>query len=164
MKKVTILLTEYSDALSRFIYYISGRGYTHISLGLEEDEDRFYSFNYKGFCIETIEKHRRRGVHRSVCYEIAVEDKIYEVIKSNIQAFEQNRDIYHYTKLGVFFAVLHLPFKRKNHYFCSRFVAEQLLLSGAMKLKKSASLYLPNQLTSELERFSGVMQVIPNVI
>jgi len=55
MKKVTILLTEYSDALSRFIYYISGRGYTHISLGLEEDEDRFYSFNYKGFCIETIE-------------------------------------------------------------------------------------------------------------
>lgn len=163
MKKVSVLLTKYSDTLAWFLYYITGRGYTHSSLGLEEN-DLFYSFNYKGFCIETMEKHRRRGIHKSICYEIAVTDESYERLKHVIQMFEQNRDEYYYTKLGVFFAILRLPFQRKNYYFCSQFVAELLKLSGAMKLKKSASLYLPNQFTNELERWPGLMRVIPDIV
>jgi len=33
-----------------------------------------------------------------------------------------------------------------------------------MALRKSANLYLPNQLPLELERFCGLRQVIPNVV
>lgn len=163
MKKVSILLTKYSDLLSCLVYYVTGRGYTHVSLGLEE-EDRFYSFNFKGFCVETMEKHRRRGVDRSICYQIEVADESYRILEESIQLFEENREEYRYTKAGVFFALLHLPFQRNKHYFCSQFVAELLIVSGAMALRKSANLYLPNQLPIELERFCGLRQVIPNVV
>lgn len=164
MKKVSILLTKYSDLLSSLVYYVTGRGYTHVSLGLEENEDRFYSFNFKGFCVETMEKHRRRGVDSSICYQIEVADESYRFLKESIQMFEEKREEYRYTKAGVFFALLHLPFQRSKYYFCSQFVAELLIVSGAMALEKSANLYLPNQLPTELESFCGLRQVIPNIV
>jgi len=165
MKKVSILLTKYLDPLSSLVYYVTGRGYTHISLGLEEEEaDRYYSFNFKGFCVETIEKHRRRGVDKSIYYQIEITDESYQILKETIQQFEENREVYRYTKAGVLFAMLHMPFQRNNYYFCSQFVAELLIVSGAMALRKSANLYLPNHLSVELERFCGLRQVIPNVV
>lgn len=164
MKKVSILLTEYSDHFSRLIYYITGRGYTHVSLGLEEDDDRFYSFNFKGFCVETTEKHRRRGVKKSVCYRIDVTDESYRKLKDTVQFFEQNCRDYHYTRAGVLFAVLHMPFQRDKHYFCSQFVAELLDDSGAIKLGKAAGLYLPNQMPGELEACHGLSQIIPDFV
>lgn len=39
MKKITILLTKYSDWISNMVYIMEGGGYTHASLGLEEEED-----------------------------------------------------------------------------------------------------------------------------
>lgn len=73
-KAVVVLLTKYSDCISSFLYYIGGRGYTHVSISLDQGHS-YYSFNYKGFCTETIEKHRRRGVSKSISYELAVSQK-----------------------------------------------------------------------------------------
>ena len=74
MKKVTILLTKYSDWVSQLVYLLCGRGYTHASLGLGDEPDTYYSFNYRGFCTETTEKHRRRGVTVSQSYELSVSE------------------------------------------------------------------------------------------
>ena len=64
MKTISILLTKYSDLVSTFIYSITGRGYTHVSLALGGTETEFYSFNYHGFCVETRERHRKHGVKK----------------------------------------------------------------------------------------------------
>lgn len=45
MKKITVLLTKYSDWNSSLIFYLTGRKYTHASLGID---GTYYSFNYKG--------------------------------------------------------------------------------------------------------------------
>lgn len=164
MKKVSILLTKYSDRFSWLIYYLTGRGYTHASLGLEEDDSRFYSFNFKGFCVETMEKHRRRGVDKSICYEIEVADETYRYLRKAIDVFEQNRQEYRYTRTGVLFAVFRRPFVKDKCYFCSQFVAELLARSGAIPLAKAASLYLPNHLPEELEGFEGLYRTIPDII
>ena len=150
MKKITILLTKYSDFISSFVYHVAGRGYTHASLGLEEEPGVYYSFNYKGFCVETPEKHRRRGVEHSLGCELEISDEAYEALKARIAQFESRREALRYTRVGVFFCLLRLPFRWRDHYFCSQFVAELLQLSGAAALKKRAELYLPNQLYSEL--------------
>lgn len=52
-------------------------------------------------------------LNKSVCYQIEVTDESYQILKETIQQFEENREAYHYTKAGVLFALLHLPFQRK---------------------------------------------------
>lgn len=53
MRQISVLLTKYSDWISTLVYYIGGRG-THSSIAPEEDETTYYSFNYRGFAVETV--------------------------------------------------------------------------------------------------------------
>lgn len=148
MKEITVLLTRYSDRISSFVYHVAGHGYTHASLGLGEGV--YYSFNYQGFCEETLEKHRRRGVEQSLSCVLEVSDEAYQDIQAWIETFQQRRSEYRYTRLGVFCCLLRIPFLWRRHYFCSQFVAEALKQSAAFPLTRQAQLYLPNQLCQEL--------------
>lgn len=162
MKTVSVLLTKYSDWISSIVYHLSGHDYTHASLSLEGNADLFYSFNYRGFCIETLEKHRRRGVTRSLCYQLEVPDAAYDDMKRRISEFEQHREEYRYTRLGLLFAILHIPFCWKKHYICSQFVAELLAGSGAVPLKRYTGVYLPSQFCPELEQLPQLMHITYN--
>lgn len=163
MKTISILLTKYSDFMSRCVNFISGE-YTHISLSLDEDLDKYYSFNYKGFCIETTEKHRKRGVKKSLCYQIDVDDDVYDSIKNYIMFFEDNKKSFRYTRVGVIFCAFGIPFERKNCYFCSKFVAEVLSYSGSVKLSKKPCCYLPNHFVKLLERHPKCTNVMHNIV
>ena len=101
MKQICILLTKYSDWISSLVYYIGGQGYTHSSIALGDQPTQFYSFNYRGFAVETTEKHRRRGVRYSRLYRLNVSDTVYERIEERIRYFLENREKYRYTRLGV---------------------------------------------------------------
>lgn len=164
MRQTSILLTKYSDWISTLVYHIGGRGFTHSSIALDEDPDTYYSFNFRGFAVETAEKHRRRGVKNSRCIQLQVSEEAYQKIRRRIQGMLQNRSHYRYTRLGLFFCILRLPFRWRDHYFCSQFVAELLRESGAAPLKKAPCLYLPNQFASELPVFSSCQAVLCNVI
>ena len=133
MRKITILLTKYSDWVSSLIYYLTDRGYTHASLGVD---DVYYSFNYKGFRTETAEFHRRHGVKHSISCKLSISEEAYQRLCCQIQNFELHKSQLAYSRLGVVFCVLHIPFHRESHYFCSQFVAEMLKRSGAVPLKK----------------------------
>lgn len=143
MKEIMILLTKYSDWISSMVYHFCGKGYTHVSIALEDEPETYYSFNYRGFAIETLEKHRRRGVNYSRCYRIQIPDR--------------------YTRFGVLCCALHIPLHWKRHYFCSQFVAELLEHSGAVALTKSSSLFLPNHFIALMEAQS-CCQIIDNII
>ena len=73
MKYLRVLLTKYPGRFSRLLALLSGRGFTHASIGLEGD-GRFYSFSFRGFTEETPDKLRRRGVTAGRCYRIPVTD------------------------------------------------------------------------------------------
>ena len=163
MKCISVLLTTYPDRFAKLIARVSGHGYTHASIGLEEP-DRFYSFHFRGFAEETPEKFRRRGVTASCCYRILISDAAYRRNESRIQSIAEHREEYRYTVLGVWLCLLHLPFRRKKRYFCSQFVAELLSVSGAVPLQKSACLYLPNQLPAELEGRPETVGVLTGLI
>jgi len=164
MKKVTILLTKYSDWISTFVYHIAGRGYTHASLGLEDEPGVYYSFNYRGFCTETLEKHRRRGVEQSLSCELSVSEEAYEKLRQQVAAFQAHRAEFRYTRLGVACCILHLPLRWKGHYFCSQFVADLLQKADAVPLKKRAELYLPNQFWAELSTSRQLLRVVQNPV
>lgn len=162
MKEVSILLTKYSDWVSNLVYVLCGRGYTHASISLEENEDTYYSFNYLGFAVETLGKHRRRGVTKSKCFRVKISDQSYESIRQRIHDIELERSSYRYTRLGVLCCILHIPYHINRRYFCSQFVAELLENSGAMKLSRPSNYFLPNHFLSLME--DKRCQVIDNVV
>lgn len=162
MKEVSILLTKYSDWISTVVYLLCGRGYTHASISLEENADTYYSFNYLGFAVETINKHRKRGVEKSKCFRFKISDQSYENIRQRIHDIKQERGTYQYTRLGVLCCILHIPYHVKRRYFCSQFVAELLESSGAMKLSRPSNYFLPNHFLSLME--NKRCQIIDNVV
>lgn len=164
MRRITILLTKYSDWISTLVHCLAGQEYTHSSLALEEDPDTYYSFNYRGFAVETLEKHRRRGVIKSRCIQLQVSDQAYRRIRQRLHAMQARRGLYRYTRLGLLFCILHLPFRWRHHYFCSQFVAELLKDCGDVPLQTAPCLYLPNRFALDLPRLPACRQVRYNVV
>lgn len=164
MRMITVVLTKYSDTMSTVLYYLTGSGYTHASIALDEDSDKMYSFNFKGFCEETIDKHRRRGVKKSLIFHLQVTDAAHKRLRSLIRHFMDHRSEYSYTRLGVVMSFLRIPFERKGCYFCSQFVAQMLKEAGAVRLAKAPSLYLPNHFCRELSRCAQLRRIEYNPI
>lgn len=162
-KIVTVLFTRYHSTFSTLFYYISGRGYTHTSIALDEENEYYYSFSIKGFRKEYPKKHKRRSKQCVICkLEVSRED--YERMEQRLNEMELNREQLHYSRLGVFLCFLHIPFHRNNHYFCSQFVAEMLSMSEKITLQKETSLYFPNQLLFELGRQDSLKEIVCNSI
>lgn len=150
-KVVTVFLTRYHSTFSDFIYYATGRGYTHASIAIDDENEYYYSFNIRGFRKEYPKGHKRRD-KKSIIYRLSVSEDSYEKIVKRIQEIDQNKEKIRYSRLGVLLCLLHIPARFKNRYFCSQFVTELLEITGEIELDKSASLYLPNELPALLER------------
>lgn len=165
IKTITILLTKYSDFLGRIIRGINGEGYSHASISMDDKEEIFYSFNFKGFAIEKPKKRKsKKQAPGSAYIRIQVPERIYSIIQEEINKFLEDGEKYRYTKLGVLLCVLRIPHKFKNQYFCSQFVAEVLSRAGAIKLKKNESLYLPSHLIDGFECLFSKKQLVYNAI
>ena len=144
MKTISILLTRFKDNFGHFVCLMSYSRYSHASISLDENEEIFYSFNYKGFVIEKPKKYftkLRDSMAKLIRLQVTVE--VYNKIKSYIEDFSEKKEALHYSPLGVILCLLHIPFKFKNCYFCSQFISEILSKSGVMKLKKKEYLYRP---------------------
>ncbi|MDD3222876.1 MAG: hypothetical protein EOM34_10745 [Clostridia bacterium] len=160
---ITVLFVREYCGFSNFIYFVTGRGYTHASLSLDEENEKFYSFNFKGFRIEHPKKHSDRyGESAAYCLEVTEEE--YEQMKQRIEEMESNSEQLSYSSLGVFFCLLHIPLKIKNRYFCSQFVAEMLQQTKTVRLQKKPSLYYPNKLVKALENQCCLQNISYNAI
>lgn len=148
-KKVFVLLTRGHTRFSNFLYWISGRGYTHASISIDETGECFYSFNFSGFCEEHPFSGKKRK-RESVCYQFEISKQEYCKIEEWLTEFIRKKGEYRYSRLGVALCIMKIPNKRKKAYFCSQFVAELLNLMESFKLRKRPSLYLPNQFVREL--------------
>lgn len=165
MKPVTILLTRYSDWFGVFLCKICRNTYSHASISIDENEEIFYSFNYKGFVVEKPKKYApKTRMAGSMCIRIQVPESIHQKIKTELEQFANHKEEYQYSMLGVVLCLLKIPHKFKNSYFCSQFVAEVLSNTGAVQLKKNESLYLPMHFVDDMEcRYSG-KQLVKNAI
>lgn len=156
---ITVLLTRYYSTFSDVIYWISGRGYTHASLSLDDEGEVYYSFNFKGFRKEHPGRSRKK-CRKSVCFRLEISGESFDRIKQRLEEMEQNTETLHYSWLSLFLCLLHIPCKIENHYFCSQFVAEMLELTGSICLNKKASLYLPNHLPEVLKHQRCLKEIV----
>lgn len=162
-RTISVLLTRYYSTFSNFIYWISGRGYTHASIALGDGNGYYYSFNFKGFRREYPGR-RIRKCGKIICYKLEVSQESFERLQKRIDEMEGNKEELRYSRLSLILCLLHIPSKIEKCYFCSQFVAEMLQLSECVSLRKETSLYLPNHLSEELSIQRGLKEVLCNPI
>ena len=160
-RAIHILLTRSGTWFSRLIHLATQDDYTHASIGLDGPAGPFYSFarKYEHFALPAglVEEQvtgRRRAVPCCL-YELSVSPEIYASLRRQISAMYAQRQRYHYNLLGALSCFFNLPLDRRDHYFCSQFVAELLQDCGAAELPKPPALLRP----SDLCRVNGLRAV-----
>ena len=146
---IYILLTRSGTCFSRLIHLATQDDYTHASIGLDGPSGPFYSFARKyehlllpaGLVEETVTPHRRAVP--CCLYELTVTEDTYFRLRARLDEMYAQRELYHYNLLGTLACWLRLPLQRRNHYFCSQFVAAVLEECGALDLPKSPALLRP---------------------
>ena len=84
--------------------------------------------------------------------------------RARIRQIEEEKDKFHYSRVGVLCCLLHIPVKRNYYYFCSQFVADLLQQCKTVSMHKDTALYLPNHLPGELAQQSCLKEIVYNVI
>ena len=144
-RNIYVLLMRMPDTVSKALSLWMRCHYTHVSIGLEEDMEHFYSFGYNGFRIESVERFNRsdKGPFPCALYEIPVSEHTYEKVKKHIQCFVEKKEQLRFTKFGVALSMFKIRHKFEDQYFCSQFVSETLHECDVIPQRKHSSLFLP---------------------
>ena len=149
-RTIYILLTRSGTWFSRLIHLATQDRYTHASIGLDGPDGPFYSFARKyrylalpaGLVEEQVTVYRRAVP--CCLYELKVSEETYFRLRQRLRSMYLQREIYHYSVLGVFACWFNLSLQRQHHYFCSQFVAGLLEDCGAVALPKPPTLLRPS--------------------
>ena len=157
---IVVCLSRDLTVFSNMTYLADGGGFTHASLGLSEDAEYYYSFNFKGLKKEyrTSLKKKPREMQRFI---IAVDEAAAERLKQIISEMETQKEKYQYAKLGVSLRLLSLPNEnpKEDAYYCSQFVAAVLRESGCVAINKNPADCTPNDLLLELQNSGQIIKV-----
>lgn len=140
-----VLLTQFPGADSRALRWWTRFDYSHVSLGLDEDMNTFYSFVVKGFIVEDISRYNKPGRTPFPCelYSLEVSEETYQAVRGTLLTFIRKKPQLRYTRLGLILTLIRIPWRLKDRYICSQFVAETLQRCTSARLKKPSTLYLP---------------------
>ena len=158
---LSVLFVNYEDFWSKVVYYILGRGYGHASIGLNDEEEVYWSFNFKGFRRERPRKNESI-VKNSICYKLTVTKEEYDKVAIMIEEFQKRRFEWKYNLVGLLLSRIHIKRQKKDHYFCSEFVAEMLQKANIVQFNKNVAHYLPNRLEKEMRVLNNIEQIILN--
>lgn len=166
-KYILVMLTKYPDTFSTIFRKVARWKYTHVSIGLEDTEQRYFSIVRKGFRVDDFRKHPTAKKQEVPCelYRIPVSDNVFEKVEEALEYHSGNSKYYKYSYFGLFLCMMRISMKKKNRYFCSQFVAEILEYAKVLNLGKHSSLFLPDdfQRISELHLvFKGTLKNLMN--
>ena len=165
-RNIYVLLMRMPDTVSKALSLWMRFHYTHVSIGLEEDLEHFYSFGYNGFRIESVERfnHSAKGPFPCALYEIPVSEHTYDRVKQQLMTFVERKEDLRFHLFGVFLALCHIQHKVKDRYFCSQFVSEVLHEQEILPQRKHSSLFMPRDFSRQKELrlvFQGMLTSLP---
>lgn len=147
MKKIYFVLTDAGTALGKIIKLKIGKQYTHVSIAIDENLEKMYSFSrlkpYNCFVGGFVHERLRMGSYKrfkntkAKIYCIEITDYQYEKIEQQIQVFEANKSKYKFNVLGLTYILFNKEIHRKNYFYCAEFIKYVLL-------KANVNIKLPN--------------------
>ncbi len=132
MKKIYIILTYSGTFLSKIIKYYTRDEFSHVSIALDSELKKMYSFGrlnpynpfWGGFVHEGVNfgTFKRFSRTRAKVYSLEVEDEQYEKIKDAIYYIKKIRKHYKFNLLGLFAVGFKIRIKSDKAFYCAEFV------------------------------------------
>lgn len=140
MKKIYIILTYSGTFLSKIIKYYTRDEFSHVSISLDSELKKMYSFGrlnpynpfWGGFVHEGVNfgTFKRFSRTRAKVYSLEVEDEQYEKIKDAIYYIKKIRKYYKFNLLGLFAVGFKIRIKSDKAFYCAEFVKYALEKAG----------------------------------
>lgn len=167
MKKIYIILTYTGTILSKIVKIYTRREYSHVSISLNEDLTKMYSFGrinpYNpfsgGFVHEEIDKgtFKRFKKTKTKIYSLEISEEQYEKLESIIEQMKAKKNLYKFNVIGLLGIMLNVKIKREKYFYCAEFVK--------YVLEQSQVLELPDLVKPEdFEKVSGISEIYRGVL
>lgn len=157
-RRIVICLSRDLTFFSHVTYFVDNGGFTHASLGLSEDAEFYFSFNFKGMKKEyrTSLKKKPREMTR---YIVSVSPEAHQALCDRIDDMLAHKERYAYAQAAVVKRLLSLPNEEQHddRYFYSQFVSEVLRDSGCVDIGTLPANCTPNDLLKELEKSGQIL-------
>ncbi|MDD3361461.1 MAG: hypothetical protein PHW34_07310 [Hespellia sp.] len=152
MTKIYIAFVSTPGIFAGIIRKVLKQKYIHVALSMDETLEECYSVGRRNPEIPFLAGFEKEDKNRilkkypmaeyKVC-EITCTPKQKEAIRERLRQAMQNRRYYHYTILGLPLILLQIPFRQKNYYTCSSYIAEVLQVCGVWEWEKHTSIVTP---------------------
>ena len=132
MKNIYLVLTYTGTIPSRVIKSFTKDEFSHISISLDIDLKKMYSFarirkyNFfiAGFLHEKIDEgtFKRFKNTKAKVYRLEITDEQYSIIENTINEILENKEKYKFNILGLCAVSIHKKVKREYYFYCAEFV------------------------------------------
>ena len=132
MKRIYIILTYSGTVLSRIVKAYTGAEYSHVSIGLDENLTKMYSFGrlnpynpfiggfvHEGINIGTFKRFKNT---QTAVYSIMISDEQYNRLNQIIHKVEATSQEYKFNFIGLFAVALNMKIQRRRAFYCAEFV------------------------------------------
>src|SRR5690625_148046 len=151
VKKGYILLTDTRSVLTRLIRLYTKGPYNHASIAFDPELSEVYSFGRKsernpfigGFVKEDLKSRLLVEANCAIYSFEATEDQL-DKMREYVREMAEKKSQYRYNFLGLFGFIINKPIDRKNHFFCSQFVASVLAEGHVLMFSKPLALIAPS--------------------
>lgn len=144
MKKIYIILTYTGTILSKIVRIYTRKEYSHVSISLDKDLTKMYSFGrlnpynpfVGGFVQEGIDRgtFKRFKKTKTKIYSLEIPQEKYEKIELAIDNIQQKKNLYKFNLIGLLAIALNVKIKRERHFYCAEFVKHVLEQSQVLEL------------------------------
>lgn len=131
-RKVYIVLTYTGTALAKIIKYYTKAEYCHVSLALDENLNKMYSFGrlnpYNPFIGGFVQEGIKTGTFKrfknttAAVYSIDLTEKQYKTIRKTIKWFKKNKKEYSFNIIGLFASGFNFKYQKERSFYCAEFV------------------------------------------
>lgn len=130
--EVYIVLTKTGTILSKIVKLIKRHKYTHVSISLDQELSKMYSFGrinpynpFKGgFVHEGINEGTFKRFKNTKCIVLSlkVSEEEYWRLEEVINKFKLEKSMYEFNILGLIWVIFNKRYIRKNKFYCAEFV------------------------------------------
>lgn len=143
-RKIYIVLTYTGTILSKIIKYYTKAEYSHVSIALDENLNKMYSFGRLNAYNPFVAGFVREGINfgtfkrfkntKASIYSVDLTNEQYKKLKRILKKICKRKDIYKFNLIGLLAVAFKKKIKRNNYFYCSEFI-KYLIEESKIELK-----------------------------